>query len=137
MNEFNNSNNENSQYNTFGQNADKSDLEGPIVFEGKAENTDEQTQNVQNNSNTENKVEEKGFSIASLVCGILTILSSCCGIFNVILGIFAIILGIIGKSIGGKGYAIAGIVCGAIGIVISIMITAGFLSLFKFIQTYV
>ena len=55
----------------------------------------------------------------------------------VILGIFAIILGIIGKSIGGKGYAIAGIVCGAIGIVISIMITAGFLSLFKFIQTYV
>lgn len=67
-----------------------------------------------------------GVAIASLVCGILSLLccplaccGSCCGGFNVLLAIAAIVLGIIAlvKAFEGKGMAIAGLVCGGIALV--------------------
>lgn len=58
-----------------------------------------------------------GYSIASLVCGILGLLCCCCGFFGLILSAAGVILGIISlnKNCEGKGMAIAGIVCGGIG----------------------
>ncbi len=67
-----------------------------------------------------------GVAIASLVCGILSLLccplaccGSCCGGLNVLLAIAAVVLGIISlvKAFEGKGMAIAGLVCGGIALV--------------------
>ena len=67
-----------------------------------------------------------GVAIASLVCGILSLLccplawcGSCCGGLNVLLAIAAVVLGIIAlvKAFEGKGMAIAGLVCGGIALV--------------------
>ena len=67
-----------------------------------------------------------GVAIASLVCGILSLLccplaccGSCCGGLNVLLAIASIVLGIIAlvKAFDGKGMAIAGLVCGGIALV--------------------
>lgn len=67
-----------------------------------------------------------GVAIASLACGILSLLccplaccGSCCGGLNVLLAIAAIVLGIIAlvKAFEGKGMAIAGLVCGGIALV--------------------
>ncbi len=62
-----------------------------------------------------------GLSIASLVCGILSLITCCMGIP---LGIGAIVTGIISlsKKYSGKGMAIAGIVTGALGILFWIFI---------------
>ena len=66
----------------------------------------------------------KGPGIASLICGIISLIG-CCGAWYVGIpcGIAAIICGIIqcvkNRS---KGMAVAGIICGAIGIVMSIVV---------------
>ena len=74
-----------------------------------------------------------GVAIASLVCGILSLLccpiaccGSCCGGLNVLLAIAAIVLGIIAlvKAFEGKGMAIAGLVCGGIALVLMIFALA-------------
>ena len=58
-----------------------------------------------------------GYSISSLVCGILGLLCCCCGFFGFIFSAAAIALGIISlnKNCEGKGMAIAGIACGGVG----------------------
>lgn len=67
-----------------------------------------------------------GFAVASMVVGIVSIVSSCfCG--GVVIGLVAIILGIVGmvqsnKTGANKGFAIAGIICGAAGFAISLAI---------------
>lgn len=60
-----------------------------------------------------------GFSIASMVCGIMSILCCCLGFFSLVLAIAAIVLGIVSISgkYDGKGMAIAGIITGGFGIV--------------------
>lgn len=67
-----------------------------------------------------------GVAIASLVCGILSLLccpfaccGSCCGSPNVLLALAAIALGIVTlvKVFEGKGMAIAGIICGGIALI--------------------
>lgn len=74
------------------------------------------------------KGQGKGLGIASMVCGILSILTICCMAAvpflvyaPVVLGIVAIVLGIVqlvkNES---KGMAIAGIICGIVGILIFI-----------------
>lgn len=85
------------------------------------------------NGSPSGKGQGTGLGIASMVCGIVSILSICCGSMMssslvyacVILGIVAIVLGIVqivkNES---KGMAIAGIVCGAVGIVMFIAILA-------------
>lgn len=59
-----------------------------------------------------------GFSVASMVCGIVSLLCCCVWFFSVILAVVAIVLGIISLKNGyeGKGMAIAGLVTGGITI---------------------
>lgn len=62
-----------------------------------------------------------GWAIASLVCGILAIMTCCCyGIGGVVLGIAAIVFACISKSQNGgrmPSLSIAGLICGIIGLV--------------------
>ena len=77
-------------------------------------------------SSNQNELKQEGgkngFSIASMVCGILSI-TCCCttGIFGLILAVAAIALGIIAlyNKYDGKGMAIAGIITGGIGFLIA------------------
>ena len=64
-----------------------------------------------------------GVSIASLGCGILSILCCCATYFSLILAIAAIVLGILSivKKYDGMGMAIAGIAVGGVAIVIDIV----------------
>lgn len=75
----------------------------------------------------------KGVAIASLVCGIVSLVccpAACCGAcvsgFNVLVAIAAVVLGIIAlvKAYEGRGMAIAGIVCGGIALVAMIITLA-------------
>lgn len=61
-----------------------------------------------------------GMAIASMICGILSILCCCAWYISLILAGVAIVLGIVNntKHMGGKGMAIAGIVTGSVGIVL-------------------
>lgn len=63
-----------------------------------------------------------GFAIASLVCGIISLLCCCLGLFSAVLAIAAIVLGIITLCFkyDGKGMAIAGIATGGVAIMIVI-----------------
>lgn len=65
----------------------------------------------------------QGMAIASMVCGILSILLCCWWIGSVILSIVAVTLGIIAivKAMPGKGMAIAGIITGAVGVLLTIL----------------
>ena len=83
------------------------------------------------NSQAETVSEKKGnmgIAIASLVCGILSILCCCLTCFSVVLSIAAIVLGIITlvNKYDGKGMAIAGIATGGVGILlVAIFLIAG------------
>lgn len=70
-----------------------------------------------------------GFAIASLICGIVSLVCCCFTLFSAILAIAAVVLGIITLCFkyDGKGMAIAGIVTGGIGLLIVIfaMIISG------------
>lgn len=77
------------------------------------------------------KGQGKGLGIASMVCGIVSLIG-CCGLWYIGIpcAIVAIILGIIqivkNES---KGMAIAGIICGAIGIILSVLVLVGAMAL--------
>ncbi len=70
-----------------------------------------------------------GFSIASLVCGILSLICCCLPLFSAVLAIAAVVIGIITLCFkyDGKGMAIAGIITGGIGflIVIAMFVIGG------------
>ncbi len=70
------------------------------------------------------KGQSKGFGIASMVCGILALITCCMWCTVLPLGIIAIVLGILqivkNES---KGMAIAGIVCASIGLILFIALT--------------
>lgn len=74
------------------------------------------------------KGQGNGFGIASMVCGILSIVACCIDFAPFILGVVAIVLGIIQiVKNEKKGMAIAGIVCGVVGIVLyALILVAGF-----------
>lgn len=78
---------------------------------------------VQAEPRTEDKGGCIGLSIASLVCGILSLICCCLTWFSFVLTIAAIVCGIITlvKNYDGKGMAIAGIITGGLGLVIVIM----------------
>lgn len=72
------------------------------------------------------KGQGKGLGIASMVCGIVSIVTICCVPYvPAILGVVAVVLGIIqivkNES---KGMAIAGIICGAVGLVVYVVLFA-------------
>ena len=68
----------------------------------------------------------KGFAIASMICGILSVVCCCLGCVSLVLAIAAVALGIVTLACkyDGKGMAIAGIVLGGLG-VIFFLITIG------------
>lgn len=78
---------------------------------------------VNSNAPVKNK---PGFAIASMVCGIVSILCCCTGYFGLLLSIVAVVLGIVAlvKKYDGKGMAIAGIICGSIGLIIVLILIA-------------
>lgn len=67
--------------------------------------------------------EKNGMCLASMICGIIGLILSCCGC-GWLLPIVAVVLGVIGKgkatNDSDKKKAMAGLICGIIGIVISI-----------------
>lgn len=78
--------------------------------------------NQYNQYNTNSGEESQGFGIASLICGILAIVTCCCSCPCAPLAIVSIVLGILQISKGtGKGMAIAGIICSAVGLVLMII----------------
>lgn len=70
-----------------------------------------------------------GLAVASMVCGIVGLVLSCCVPYlPIVLGIVGLVLGAVSlrKQAGGKGMAIAGIVCSIITLVPAVlMIVAG------------
>ncbi len=64
-----------------------------------------------------------GFSIGSMVCGILSLLCCCSGFFGLVLSIGAIVLGVIAikNNYDGKGMAIAGLITGGIAALFAIL----------------
>ena len=70
------------------------------------------------------KPKSNGFGIASLICGIISLVCSCGLGLSIILSILAIVFGAIQLKNDKNGMAIGGIVTGAIGIVLSIIIIA-------------
>lgn len=81
--------------------------------------------------------QTNGLAIASLVCGIISIVISWCWGIGFIPGILAIIFGLISKPKTGMnagklpGIAIAGIICGIAGIIFSVIFFAMELSAFN------
>jgi hypothetical protein len=65
--------------------------------------------------------DRKGFAIAALILGILSIPCGCLAYLAFLPGVLAIIFGILSLKSSRKGMAIAGIVCGALGIVFGIV----------------
>ena len=59
-----------------------------------------------------------GLGIASMVCGILSLLCCCVPGLGPLLGLAAVVMGIIGLKAEVKGYAIAGLICGGIGLLV-------------------
>ena len=68
------------------------------------------------------KTVSNGFSIASLILGIISIMSFLLFFISIPLAILAIIFGIIGITKGSKAMAIAGIVTAVIGIIATVLI---------------
>ena len=66
--------------------------------------------------------DKKGFSIASLVLGIVAIVLCCLWYISIPCGILAIVFGILGIKSSKKGMSIAGLTTGGIGLFISIVI---------------
>ena len=66
----------------------------------------------------------KGLAIASMVCGILSIVLCCFTYVSVILSVVAIVLGIVSKkkTTEGSGMALAGIITGAAALLITVFI---------------
>ncbi|MCI8384665.1 MAG: DUF4190 domain-containing protein [Clostridia bacterium] len=70
----------------------------------------------------EPKKDKKGFCIASMVLGIVSLVFFCAWYISIPCAILAIIFGILGIKTPTKGMAIAGLVTGSIGFVVSIAI---------------
>lgn len=75
--------------------------------------------------------ESKGLSIASMVLGIVSVVTLCVSYVSIACAVLAIIFGIIGRKKGGKGMAITGLILGIITLSIDILIivfAVGFIS---------
>ena len=79
------------------------------------------TENKQDKKETTN-TETKGYSIASMVLGIISLILCCVWYISVPASIAAIILGVIGRKKAGKGMATAGLVMGIITLVLLVIL---------------
>jgi len=66
--------------------------------------------------------EKKGFSIASMVLGIVAVVCCCIWYISIPCAILAIIFAIVGKKKGGRGMATAGLILGIIAIVLYVLL---------------
>ncbi len=64
----------------------------------------------------------EGLAIASLICGILSIVCCCCNLLGLMLGIAAIVCAVLAQRRGSSGMAVAGLVCGIIGCLLSMAV---------------
>jgi len=65
--------------------------------------------------------DKKGLATASLVCGIASFFGICIAIVGIGLGITALVTGGMSLKSSKRGFAIAGMVCGGIGLLVSIV----------------
>lgn len=88
-------------------------------------------QQINNNYNVQEQPDNQmiGFSIASMVLGILSICFICLYMFALVLSIPAIVFGYIAltKNYSGRGMAIAGIVTGVIGTILPVFYLIAFI----------
>lgn len=91
-----------------------------IIEVEKLDNTEKET--TQAKVTEEPKKEKKGFCIASMVLGIVSLVFFCIWYISIPCGILAIIFGILGIKTINKGMAIAGLITGSIGLVVSTLI---------------
>ena len=78
----------------------------------------------QQESHSTVSVESGGFGIASMICGIIALLTCCLWCLCIPLAVVSIVLGILQLQKGtAKGMAIAGIVCSGIALVLLIILT--------------
>ncbi len=77
-----------------------------------------------NGNNMQPAAPASGLAIASMVLGIVALVTSCFGAAGIVCGILAVILGgcALATKKGGKGMAIAGLVCGIVALVPSIIV---------------
>ena len=81
---------------------------------------------------TEPEKKARGFGIAAMILGILSILLICVQPFGVVLAVAAVVLGILGViKAQGKGMATSGIVMGGISLVTGVIILIFFGSIFQ------
>jgi len=66
--------------------------------------------------------DKRGFAIASLVLGILSLCGSGIFICGGIMSVVGIVLGALGVNSKGKGMAIAGIILSALGLILAIIL---------------
>ena len=93
------------------------------IDEGAGSSTDYSGYTSGQTTYTEPVNDSKVFAIISLVCGIVSLLCSCCGWLSIVVAVAAIVLGIISinKQENAKGMAIAGIVCGGVGLLVAVV----------------
>ncbi len=80
--------------------------------------------------------DRKGFAIAGMVLGIVSIPCGCLAYFAFLPGLLGVIFGALGIKSSGKGMAIVGIVLGAIGILFGIGMTILGLDILENPQNY-
>ena len=77
-----------------------------------------------------------GLAVASLVLGILSIVTCCAWILSIVCGIIGLILGIAAKVKGSSGMSVAGIVLNCCGIALGIFCIVGIISTGSFTEIY-
>lgn len=65
----------------------------------------------------------KGLAIASMVCGICSIVLCCLSWVDAIIAVVGLVLGIVSKvkKMGGKGMSTAGIICSVVGLLLVVL----------------
>ena len=107
---------------------EEQEVQQPEVLVGNTENTSHTTNTTYTQTTTtDTKGDTKGFGIAAMVLGILSLIICCFWQYSITFAVIAIVLGIIGVKKPGKGMAIAGIITGAIGFIFSIIAIVIFL----------
>lgn len=82
----------------------------------------EKLENQEKTTEAKKDTNKKGFCIASMVLGIISLVFCCAWIISIPCGILAIIFGILGIKSMQKGMAIAGLITASIGLIISFII---------------
>ena len=99
------------------------DNEKEIIEIKKVEDDDsENKETVEKKDKTENRKDKKGFAIASMILGIISIVFFYELDISIPASIIAIVLGIMAIKSSNRGMAIAGLVTGIIGILLTILI---------------